>query len=79
MEEKTFKELYKERKQQPTPAKKFIAEVAELTHRSELTVRMWLYDVAKPDDLAKSIIAEKYGVKAETLFPESVTEKGGAK
>ena len=75
MEEKTFIDLYLERKAMKTPAQEFVAEVASITHRSELTVRMWLSGQQKPDALAQSIIAEHFGVAVETLF---IYEKGGA-
>lgn len=66
---KTFKELYDERKNKPTPAQEFIAEVASITHRTETTVRLWLCGQQKPDALACSIIAEHFDVPAEGLFP----------
>ena len=69
--DKTFKGLYAEAKQQPTPAAAFVARVAELTHRTETTVRMWLAGVQQPDELAKSVIADHFGSDMETLFPRS--------
>lgn len=68
MDRKTFIELYKEQKMKPTPAQSFVAEVAELTHRSRATVRMWIIGKQVPDELAKSIIADRYSVDAEFLF-----------
>lgn len=70
MSQKTFIELYNEAKNQPTPAQKFISDVATITHRSEMTVRMWLTGRQLPDDLAKITIAEKFGVNADSLFPK---------
>jgi len=75
MSEKTFIELYNEAKSQPTPAQKFISEVAAITHRSEVTVRMWLTGVQVPDELVKATIAEKFGVSAEGLFPQKKKEE----
>lgn len=69
MERKTFRELYEEERIKPTAAQKFVTEVAELTKRAEMTVRMWLSGKQVPDDLAKSIIASKYGVDVNGLFP----------
>ena len=47
VQKKTFKDIYIERKQLPTHAEMFIAEVAELTHRSPNTVKMWLHEAGK--------------------------------
>lgn len=69
MANKTFKDLYEEELKKPTPAKRFVAEVAELTKRSEITVRMWLSGKQSPDELAKATIAAKFGVNADGLFP----------
>lgn len=66
---KTFKELYDEERRKPTAAQQFIRDVSELTHRSEVTVRFWLSGRQVPDELAKTIIAEKYGVDPTHLFP----------
>lgn len=74
MSNKTFIELYNEAKNQPTPAQKFISDVATITHRSEMTVRMWLAGRQLPDDLAKITIAEKFGVNADGLFPKRKEE-----
>ena len=74
MYNKTFIELYNEAKNQPTPAQKFISDVASITHRSEMTVRMWLAGRQLPDDLAKITIAEKFGVNADSLFPKKKEE-----
>lgn len=68
MKKKTFRELYEEAKQKPTPAQVFVSEIAELTHRSELTVRMWLSGQQIPDELVQAVIAQKFDVCADTLF-----------
>lgn len=65
----TFKELYEAQKAQPTPAAAFITKVAELTHRTENTVRMWLMGVQTPDDLVIAILADFFGTKPDELFP----------
>jgi len=67
---KTFQEIYLERKNQPTPAQRFIAEVAQLTDRSETTVRMWLSGVQIPDSNVAKVIAQHYKVEADGLFPK---------
>lgn len=67
---KTFKELYDEELRKPTAAQKFVSEVSELTHRSEVTVRMWLSGRQVPDELAQTIIAKKFNVDVKSLFPK---------
>lgn len=74
MSNKTFAELYEERKSKPTPAQEFVSEVARITHRSEITVRMWLSGQQIPDTLVQSVIADHFGVDMAGLFP---IEKGG--
>lgn len=71
---KTFKALYLERKQMPTHAEMFIAEVAELTHRSTNTVKMWLLGRQVPDELTQSVIAKKYNLDINSLFPAVETQ-----
>ncbi len=66
---KTFRELYDEELRKPTAAQRFIREVSELTHRSEVTVRFWLSGRQVPDELAQTIIAQKYNVDVKHLFP----------
>lgn len=72
MNKKTFKTLYEEEKKKPTAAQMFISEVAALTKRSEATVRMWLAGQQVPDELAQSIIAERYNVSMDSLFPKTI-------
>lgn len=71
---KTFKELYDEELRKPTAAQKFVSEVSELTHRSEVTVRMWLSGRQVPDELAQTIIAKKFNVNVKSLFPKEVQQ-----
>jgi transcriptional regulator with XRE-family HTH domain len=68
-QKKTFKDIYLERKQLPTHAEMFVTEVAELTHRSTNTVKMWLLGRQVPDELTQSVIAKKYNVDINSLFP----------
>lgn len=75
MSNKTFIELYNESKSKPTPAQEFVSEVARITHRSEMTVRMWLSGKQIPDALVLSVIADHFNVDMAGLFPE----KGGDK
>ena len=76
MSSKSFIELYNESKSKPTPAQEFVAEVARITHRSEVTVRMWLAGNQIPDALVQSVIADHFGVDMAGLFPNP-DEEGG--
>lgn len=69
MSNTTFADLYEAAKKMPSPGAIFIKEVAELTHRSENTVRMWIWGRQQPDELTKDVIAKHFKVSADTLFP----------
>lgn len=66
---KTFKEMYEAERDKPTAAQEFIAMVANMTHRSTNTVKMWLSGRQVPDELARTIIAQHFKCDAEQLFP----------
>lgn len=72
MEMKTFRQLYDEEKKKPTAAQNFVADIAALTKRSEVTVRKWIAGQQEPDDLAKQAIGERFGIKADYLFPKTI-------
>lgn len=74
MQERSFFDLYEEERKKPTAAQMFVKKIANLTHRTELTVRQWLSGQQTPDELVQSIIAREYGVKIETLFPKERKE-----
>lgn len=44
----------------------------DATGRSEVTVRMWISGKFKPEPIIQKIIAEKLGIDADCLFPETV-------
>lgn len=67
----SFRELYAEYRDQPTPAQAFVAEIARITKRAENTVIAWTKGQQKPDALAIDHIAEHFGVDPETLFPNN--------
>ena len=69
MKQKTFKELYEDAKILPTPAASFVTKIAEITHKTENTVRMWLSGNQQPDELTKSVIADYLKSDINTLFP----------
>lgn len=69
----TFRDLYIEHRDQPTPAQSFIAEVARITRRAENTVLAWTKGQQAPDQLAQEQIAAHFGVDIDTLFPNLKT------
>ena len=71
LEKKTFLELYQERKNEPTPAQKFVMEVAKLTDRSEQTVRMWLAGAQIPDPNVSRVIGAHFGIEPTSLFQKA--------
>lgn len=68
----SFRDLYIEHRDQPTPAQSFIAEVARITCRAENTVIAWTKGQQTPDPLAQRQIAEHFGVDITTLFPNII-------
>lgn len=72
METKSFREIYEgyaKRPPLPTPRKAFIKRIAEVTKKSETTVRMWVMGRQVPDALTQSVLEKELGVPAEVLFP----------
>lgn len=65
----TFKELYQQTKEQPSPAQVFIREIADATCREESTVRQWLSGTQVPNAKAKERIAEILHKPVSELFP----------
>lgn len=65
----TFKEIYQEKKEQPTPAQIFIQDIAEATCREESTVRQWLSGTQAPSERAQKSIAKHLNLSVEELFP----------
>ena len=69
----SLREMYDELRKEPSPSRKFIRELAELTNRSELTVRLWLGGHHEPEPLVTQIIAKAYDVDPSALFPKGDT------
>ncbi|MDE6410013.1 MAG: hypothetical protein K2K81_07200 [Muribaculaceae bacterium] len=72
----TFRELYRKELDKPAPAKSWIAEIARITKKSEITVRRWLGDdnlksSCRPDPLTRDVLAKHFNTTPEALFPES--------
>ena len=66
MEAKSFKEIYEgyaKRPPLPTPRKEFIRRMADVTKKSEATVKMWVIGRQIPD------AAKELNVPVATLFP----------
>ena len=69
-DKRTFGERYKALKDVATPMQEFVSHYAELTHRSENAVRMWISGERMPDALAQDVISKDMGVPADILFPK---------
>lgn len=70
-DKRTFGERYKALKDEPTPMQEFVAHYAELTHRSENAIRMYISGERVPDALVQEVISKDMGVPAEILFPKN--------
>lgn len=70
MKFKSFKRLYLDAKNTPTPAQIFISNVAEITCREESTIRQWLSGTQEPPKKAKEQLSKAFSVPLEHLFPE---------
>lgn len=66
----TFGERYKALKDVQTPMQEFVSHYAELTHRSENAIRMYISGERTPDALVQEVISKDMGVPAEILFPK---------
>ena len=64
----TFKEIYNREKTKLTPCQNFIKEVAEVTRKSENTVRTWISGAVVPDELTKKVLAAHFGVPEDEIF-----------
>jgi len=69
IKKKTFHDFYEAAKARPTPAQQFIEDIAELTSKSEYTVRKWIARQQVPDKLTQNVIAKHFGCTADGLFP----------
>ena len=68
----TFIDLYNQAKAEempPTPAAIFIRLVANLTNRSEITVRTWLSGKYRPDVNVRNILGKYFNIDPDELFP----------
>lgn len=65
----SFRDLYIEHRDQPTPVQTFVNEVARITDSSPNTVRAWRNGTQVPERIKQRQIAEHFGVDIESLFP----------
>jgi hypothetical protein len=75
MESKTFREIYEgyaKRPPLPTPRKEFVRRMADVTKKSEATVKMWVIGRQVPDALTQEVLAKELNVPAEVLFPKEL-------
>lgn len=72
----SLSELYKEKlmQKQVSPARQLIQDLMDATGRSEVTVRMWINGKFKPEPIIQNIIAEKLGIDADSLFPDTIED-----
>lgn len=71
--EQTFREVYFSIPNETVTTKRkvFIQKIADLTKKSENTVRCWISGVQAPDKLTASILEKELGISASELFPET--------
>ena len=69
----SFRDLYIEYRDKPTPAQTFVNEVARITDSSPNTVRAWRNGTQVPERIKQRQIAEHFGVDIESLFPNPKT------
>ena len=74
----TFREIYENIpvRQQVSERVKFIRKIADLTKKSDFTVRQWIAGRQRPDALTQTVIARHLKVQAEELFPEPQSVEG---
>jgi len=67
----SFREIYDSLPTPETPKSNFIKEIAQLTLKSENTVRQWLSGRQMPDALTQQMISKKLSIPSNVLFPEN--------
>lgn len=69
MSDKSLVGVYRSKKKMPTQADILVAELCDLTHRSEFTVKSWVLGHHTPDINTQIIIAKHLDSDPATLFP----------
>lgn len=67
-----LREYYQSVKNQPSPAADFVAKIASLCNRKEITVRKWLAGDAVPPAHLQEKISRYLDIPVKELFPESL-------
>ena len=67
----TFKDVYLEKKNLPTPAQEFITLIASATCRKETTVQQWHSGIQTPNDTVKKRIAQVVNMPIDEVFPSN--------
>lgn len=80
---KSFKDLYEDiwipKREASKAAAEFIRRCAEITMKSEGTVKAWLCGAYVPDALAQDVLSKEFGIPAEVLFPPKSNENADEK
>ncbi len=74
-----FREYYQSLKNQPSPAAEFVAKIAELCKRKEITVRKWLAGETVPDAKLQEKISLHLDIPVKELFPQPMINNKGKK
>ena len=69
METRTFQNLYQAVRNEPSPAAKFVHDIAILTNRSETTVRKWIAGETTPDIKVQVVLQRHFNIPMSELFP----------
>lgn len=69
MKQRTFQSLYQALKNEPSPAAKFVSDIANLTRRSETSVRKWIAGETTPDIKVQMILQRHFSIPMSELFP----------
>lgn len=70
MKTHSFTQIYENLKTKPTPCAQFVHEVANLTNRTEATVRKWIAGETRPDINVQVILEKHFDVPRDVLFPK---------
>ena len=69
----SLREVYENKKTEPTPASAFINWLAALTGRSCATVRQWIYGTQRPDVDVQIKISDALNIPVKYLFPQNTS------
>lgn len=75
MNQITFLDLYLKEGKKPTPRQAFIADVAKVTKKSQITIKNWINGRQVPDALTVDVIAKHFNCDPSALFPAIAPKK----